>query len=353
MKLARPFLALFVLAVLAVVALKVTIERVPVSMIGVKQNLWGGGVVEKDYAMGFHLGITGYHKWHLLDRRTHFLTFSDTDARTEQGQTKPALVIRTKDNNTATFDLTLTYRISEGQGYRMVQEGLKDVYRERVFTTVESVMREELAQLSSEDIYSTDKRLEVAREALPLLEKELAAFYVTPDQVLIRAVSFTDAYERKLQEKQLTYQQRLLATANERVERQRAITETRNAEIEAAEKEMRGDWDKRLEGLRATNEVEIAGIEAQARVYDKSTRAKADADYETLAAEGRLAIAKSEALRDRLRNQALDTLGGRIYLAQQAAENLQFEHVTLNSNDPAVPTVLNVDELVRMLIGAN
>lgn len=351
MRIAKPFVTLFVIAILAVVTLKMTIERVPASKIGVKQNLWGGGVVEKDYPLGFHIGVTGYHKWHMLDRRTHFLTFSDASESTGGSRERPALVIRTKDNNTATFDLTLTYRITPDRAYKIVEEGLKDVYRERVFTTVESVMREELAQLSSEDIYSTEKRLQVVHETLPKLEHELAAFYVEPEQILIRAVSFTDAYERKLQEKQLTYQQRLLATANERVERQRAITETKNAEIEAAEKEQRGDWDKRLEALRATNEVQIAGVEAEARIYDRGTRAKAEADYETLIAEGKLAIARAEAMRDELRNAALDTLGGRIYLAQLAAQNLQLEHVTLNSNDARVPSVLDIDEMVRLLIG--
>ena len=110
MRLARPFLILIVIALILVAALKLLIEQVPVDKIGVKQALWGGsGVVEKDYDMGFHLGITGYHKWHLLDKRTHFLTFSDNGTRTNIGQLKPALVIRTKDNNTANFDLTVTY----------------------------------------------------------------------------------------------------------------------------------------------------------------------------------------------------------------------------------------------------
>ena len=52
-----------------------------------------------------------------------------------------------------------------------------------------------------------------------------------------------------------------------------------------------------------------------------------------------------------MRNQALNTLGGRIYLARLAAENLRFESVTLNSNDPAIPSILDVDGLVKMLVG--
>ena len=351
MKLSKFFLSAFGLAVLLIIGTACFIERVPPATIGVRQNLWGDGVEAQDFEMGFHLGIVGVHKWHFLDRRTHFLTFADSGRPSSMGQLVPPLQVRTKDNNTAIFDLTLTYRIREGEGHRMVSEGLKEVYRDRIRTTVESIVREELAQLSSEDIYSTAERLDVADEALPKLAAELGKFYVVPNQVLIRAVRFTEAYEQKLQDKQLTYQQRLLASAQERVENQRAITETREAEIEAAEKEARGDWDKRLEQLRATNELAVAKVRAEAQVYDQRVRAEADAEYETLVAEGNLAVAKAEALRDELRNQALDTLGGRIYLAQQAAQNLQVENVTLNSNDPSIPSIIDVDALVKLLVG--
>lgn len=351
MKFSKILLVVLALPILLIVATMLFVERVPPATIAVRQSMWGGtGVEDVDFGMGFHLGIVGIHKWHYLDRRTHFLTFASGTA-TSMGQLEPPLVIRTKDNNTATFDLSVTYRIKEGEGHLMVKEGLKDIYHERVFTTVESILREELAQLSSEQIYDPEERLQVARGAEPRLAAELKAFHVEPLDVLIRAVSFTPAYEEKLQEKQLTYQKRLLATAQERVERQRAITDTKEAEIEAAEKELRGDWDKKLEQLRATNEVAIAKIHAEARVYDRGTRARSDADYESMIAAGGLAVTKAEALRDELRNQALDTLGGRIYLAQQAAQNLNIEEVTLNTNDPSVPSILDIGELVKLLIG--
>jgi hypothetical protein len=38
-------------------------------------------------------------------------------------------------------------------------------------------------------------------------------------------------------------------------------------------------------------------------------------------------------------------------LARKAAENLNIRHVTLNSNDPRVPSVLDLDELARILVG--
>lgn len=354
MKAARFFLAVVVLGLLIVGALAAMIETVPVARVGVRNTLWGGaGILEEDFEPGFHLGITGYHKWYFLDQRTHFLTFARQGSRpTSQGRTVEALQVRTKDNNPVSFDVTVTYHIIKDEAYKLVLAGNQEIYRDRLESVIEKVLREQLAQLSSEDIYDPEMRLRIAQESLLPLELEMAQFHVEPETVLIRAVSFAPPYEAKLQAKQLTHQLRLLAEAEKLVEDQAAITEKLSAEIEAAEKELRGDWDKRLQEVDSVNKVTIAEILAEAEVYDKGTRAKASADYETLVADGRLAVDKAEALRNELRNKALDTVGGRIFLARQAAENLQIEHVTLNSNDPSVPSILNIDELVKLLIGS-
>ena len=53
------------------------IKRVPPAFIGVKQiSVGGAGIVSVDYPTGFHLGVTGYHKWYFLPRKTHFLHFT-------------------------------------------------------------------------------------------------------------------------------------------------------------------------------------------------------------------------------------------------------------------------------------
>jgi regulator of protease activity HflC (stomatin/prohibitin superfamily) len=351
---ARIFVFMFALMALIGFGFKSLVEKVPPATIGVKQDLWGAsGVASKDYYTGFHLGITGIHKWHFLDRRSHFLTFSADRIRTSRGQDEGALEVRTKDNNPASYDLTVVYRIVPDEAHLIVKQGQQHIYRDRVVATVQSVLREELAELSSEDLYSTEKRLAVAVIALPKLETAMAEYHVKPDSILIRAVRFPLAYERKLQEKQLTYQNRLLAQSQKLVEDQAAITETLAAEIERAEKELRGDWDKLLQTASGENQVRIAEVQAEGNKYDRRIRADADATFEILVADGRLAVDKSEALRNKLRNKALDTLGGRIYLAKQAADNLKFEHVILNSNDPSIPSILDIDELVRLLIGSD
>ena len=101
----------------------------------------------------------------------------------------PPLEIRTKDNNTASFDLTVTYKIMDDSGYLIVQRGEHEGnrYRQRVISAVEGILREELANMESEEIYSTQIRLERAEAILPILRTQLEQYFVEPESVLIRA----------------------------------------------------------------------------------------------------------------------------------------------------------------------
>ncbi|MEL6712508.1 MAG: SPFH domain-containing protein [Planctomycetota bacterium] len=340
-----------VLFVVGAIALMTLFTRIQPWHYGVKQNLIAKEIAEVDSTTGFVLRIPGVHTWHMIDRRTHFVTFADVDRDSSLGRTRPSLVFRTKDNNTVTYDLTVTYKVKDGEAHMLVREGNAKRYKELVVGIIESTMRSELAQLSSEEVFSTDQRIKVGNDALPALGEALEEYHVVPDAVLIRAIRFEPNYEAKLQAKQLTYQELELARAQRVVEDERGKTETKAAEIEAAVKELTGDRDKLLQQVSSDNLVAIAEVEAEANIYDRETRARADATYETAVANGTLALEQAEALRNELRNRALDTTGGRIYLAQQAAENLDFESVTLNSNDPRVPSVIDIGAMVRLLVG--
>ncbi|MEZ5977840.1 MAG: SPFH domain-containing protein [Planctomycetota bacterium] len=341
------------IAVLALAGLLV--QKVPPPTIGVKQNLLGGGIVDEDYGVGYHLGIAFVHKWHLLDGRVHFINFSKEQDHGKYADTNVentgSLDIRTRDNNTASLDVTVTYRIKDGEAHRIVADGIEFDYSNKVLLTVRGLLMEELTKLSPEDLVNTDVRLQRVEETRPLLDEALAQYHVVCESVLVRAVRFPVDYESKLQAKQLTRQDALLALARQRQEKQRQVTEAYEKETEALEKRLRGEWDVKLQEARSDNEVKVAEILAESRVYDQETRANAEADYVSSIATGQLEVAKAEALRDELRNAALDSEGGRILLAKQAAENLDIAEVTLNSNDPAVPTVLDVGAMVDLLLG--
>jgi hypothetical protein len=109
--------------------------------------------------------------------------------------------------------------------------------------------------------------------------------------------------------------------------------------------------DKRIEERFETGRAEIAAIRAESKFYAKTRRAAAQSEIDKASAEGDRALAQAASLKETSTAERLDTKGGRLLLARQAAENLNIRHVTLNSNDPRVPSVLDLGELVRVLIG--
>jgi hypothetical protein len=336
-------------------------KRVRPMEIGVKRVLVGGvGVVEKDYQAGFHLGITGFHKWDFLPRGTHFLHFVGGGGNaTDTTMWEDTLQIRTVDQNVTDIDVTVTYRIKVNEGYQIVEDGYRTTYKRRAMETVTDVLRAQLARLTSEDLQDTDTRLAKARDIVPLLNEELAPFHLevetTSDEeapaVLIRRVAFQAEYEQKLQEKQYLQQRANLDRALSLVAAEEQVTNSIERQIGAAEAKLTSEWDLKFQEEESRYEVLIAEIRAAARVYESQTKAAADADEVKLTAEGQLAMDKSRALRDKLRNEALASRGGQIYLGLLAAENLRVPSVTLNSNDPRVPLVLDLDELTKVLVG--
>jgi regulator of protease activity HflC (stomatin/prohibitin superfamily) len=328
-------------------------QRVVPTEIGVKQHLFGDvGVIPEDYEAGFHVGVTGVHRWYFLPRNTHFLHFvTDAGRDTLTTEWEPPLSIRTRDNNETTIEITVPYRIRDGEGHAIVAMGLRTGYRGRVNETVKNVLRTELAQLSSEDYQDTDIRLGRAQAVLPLLNEQLAKFHVEALAILVRKVSFQPEYEEKLQEKQYLQQKANLDRAQGLVANEEKVTNSIEKQIGAAEVKLTAEWDKRFQEERGKYEVAIAEIAAQAQVYQSQTRADADARLVGLVAQGQLALDQARALRDQLRNQALGTRGGRIFLALQAAQNLKVESVMLDSSDPRVPILLDLDELTTVLVG--
>ncbi len=354
--------------------LTVLFERVPVRTYGVKQLIWARGIVPEDYPAGYHLGITGIHKWHLLDASTHFLEFVEADERPGiQGRARsfgifpksgggpelstpahhrfPALEIRNRDGNIVTIDVSVPYRIIPGLAHKIVEDGARSFYQERVKATVESVLREVLPEMSNDALIDYDKRFETSAKALDVLNKKLDQFHVKAEAVLIRRVAFPPEYETKLQQKQLLTQKARLDQAETLKLGEVLKTGTIEKEISAAEALSLAEWEKKLETLKADYALQVATIESEAIQYSKRTRAEGDAKYQTKIAEGKLALDKAEALLSQLRSEALSTAGGQVYVARLAAENLNLGRVTLNASDPRVPLCLDVHKLADLFLG--
>jgi len=353
---------------------------VPIDKIGVKINKWGG-IVEQDYTVGLKFSLIGIYEWKFLDATTQFINFS----KHEKGA--DPLIIRTEDNNEVYIDVTVPYKIIKGEGYKLVKGGLEKTYKDRVELITKSVLRSELANLSltskkekerqlkerarrsntqkpndnnipqkvitddkKETIIDTDYREKIAKEALEKLNIKLKKVHVKADYILIRSFYFINKkVERTIQEKQYLRQEKLLKQAQLRENEAKLATNKIETEIVNAEKAEIENGNKRIEELKSKYEIQIAQIEREKNNYDKRVRAEGDAKRAIFESEGRLKMAKADALKIQLEAKLLKSKGGKIFIAKQVAENLDMGEVWLNSNTKNPLNMISLKSLLNIV----
>lgn len=293
--------------------------------IGVRQSLLSG-TAKKDFGQGRVTAIPFIHTVHTLPSTLQYLDFVGPRA----------LSLRTKENNTFDVDVTIVWRVKEGEAHEIVAKGFKVTLEERVLSTAQGFLRDHLSRLSIEEFQVPENREAATLSAIEPLNLRLAAYHVEvpPAGVLIRAIRFRSDYETRLQTKQELAVQRLLDTAKELESEARQATTDVEKDIEKAVKIEREDWNGTIEELRADLEVQIAEIDGTTTRYDRDRRAQGDAICSRASADGERALAIAEAYGERLRTEALSSRAGRTYTAIKAAENFKIGDFMLNSLDP-------------------
>lgn len=296
--------------------------------IGVRRSLTGG-IAEEDFHFGYQFRMPLVHSYYRLPRTLQYL-----DYRESPGGEAKALEVRTSGNNVIFVDVTVPWRIKDGEAWHIVREGFIGTYPTKVQSTATGILRETLATMNNLDIYDTDKRQATGQKILPRLNEALAQYHVEAEAVVIRAILFRPEYEQKLQDKQYFIVQGKLDEAKRKESVAVQETDTLEKGIEKDINLKREEWNKKIEELKTKFELEIAAIQAQAIQYDREKRSTADAFYSTAKAEGDLAEDKAEALGERLKAKALASQAGRTYAAIIAAENFELGEIQLNSNNP-------------------
>ncbi|MCP4868642.1 MAG: hypothetical protein GY898_07980 [Proteobacteria bacterium] len=293
--------------------------------IGVRQSLLTG-IDEKDFGQGRVLSVPFIHTVHVLPSTLQYLSFVGPRA----------LSLRTKENNTFDVDVTIVYRVKDGEAHDIVAKGFKNTLRDRVLSVSQGFLRDHLSKLSIEEFQSPEARELATATAIEPLNAKLAQYHVeVPDAgVLIRAIRFRADYEERLQSKQQLAVERLLDRAKEKESEARQATTDVEKDIDKAVKIETETWNGEIEQLKAEFEVAIAEVDAVTTRYDRERRAGADAICSRANAEGARALAVAEAYGERLRTEALSSRAGRTYSAIKAAENFKMGEIRLNSLDP-------------------
>jgi hypothetical protein len=376
------------------------ISTVPLGQIGVRSSNMSG-VLEADLGPGWHLNVASIHALTLLP--SHYL-FLDYGA--EDGQ---SLTIRTRDNNNVFVDVTVPYRIKPGEGHMIMKAGNhmqtgNGTYRfQRLAAeTTVSVLREDLANLTSSDFYNTEKRLTVAADTLKVLNEELAPLHLEAQAVLLRAVSFRPEYEVQLQAIQLNEQNKLLDGARQKVAQQQQELDNFELQTTALSNARQQDWVKRQADLERVYQVgfvdtkgdrtpgaarrvlkamseedadklrveagkllEIAdaekiideyllgiqNIQAETLEYKQRVTAEADGVAGRLKAEGEADLAAVRGEFETKINALLGSPAGRAYVAYKSAENVQFSQTLTFQSREGIPAVLRLRNFALQFMG--
>jgi regulator of protease activity HflC (stomatin/prohibitin superfamily) len=389
---------IYLAALLAIVVLRAcALTTVEVGSVGVRYNN-ALGVYQHDLQPGHHLELLGLQRVYRLPSSYLLMDYAKSDA----------FSIRTKDNNTILMDVSVPYRIKPGEAWQVMDAGNHlstgdGKYRFQRFAEqiTTSVLREHMAELETEDFYDTARRLEVANEALKVLNKKLATYHLEASTILVRATYFRDEYEQQLARIQLNEQQKLLDGAQRAVAQRRQdfdnYEQQTNAMISAKEQ----DWAEHIAELDRAYQVgsidtgndrtpgsarrmlvamtpaavtelkrkagEVFGIgeervtdahllgiknvEAEKTEYAQRVKAEAETVAERLTAEGEAKLAIIRGAYEARVNQLLASPAGRAYVAYNVAENIKFADTLTFQSDDGVPTVLNLGELARKLMG--
>lgn len=371
--------------------------------IGVRQsNLTG--VLKDDLEPGWHWRIPGVHKLIMLPSTYEFLDYAADAA----GPQEP-LQIRTKDNNIVQLDVSVPVRIRAGEANDLVRDGnhVRDAdgryrFQRLAQETTVSVLREHLAELSSEGFYATSERLAVSVSTLEVLNQSLAELHLEAGDVLIRAVKFRAEYESQLQQIQLNEQNKLLDQARERVAAQQQELDNFVQGTQALSAAREQDWIKRQADLERAYQVgfivaadsdapgavqdalealteeqrtalraqaaEVLGtddpelvtdayllgiknIEAVTREYVKRVSLEASGIAARLEAEGAAQVAKVRGEFESRLNTLLGSTGGRAYVAWKNAENVTFDSELVFRSSDGIPSVLKLRDFALQFMG--
>ena len=337
-------------AIGAYILVKATVTHVPVGIVGVRIQEYAiigkKGVVQEDFGPGWHRAVWPIDSWQYFDSTVQTLEMTRDPKRGDR-KGRDDVQVQSADGYAVSVDVTIKFRIEPGMAHKLyVDTGSGIRYKSIVRNEAEKTCIAQFGGMKTEDFYNPHVRRTVAKEALASLQRSLKDNYVGVLDLLIRDVQFDPEYERKIQTKKLADQEVEVNKSLQRARQMQGKTEVIDAETKRLIKIIREEKEAELVRMRAEANVTIAEIKAESEKYATEKQADADVYAAKKDAEGHLHVKQAEAEGERLRNLAMQGVGGGIIVALEAAKNLNFEDVTISTveND-----LLDIDGMATKL----
>jgi regulator of protease activity HflC (stomatin/prohibitin superfamily) len=328
-------LVIIVLIVGSWVTINVVTVYVPVGMAGVRTQEYGvfgkKGVVPADFGPGWHRDLGPIDSWVFFDSTVQTLEMTrDPERGSVKG--RDDVQVQSADGYAVSVDVTVKYRIMAGNAHKVYQDtgsGVK--YKTIVRNEAQRACIGLFGAMKTEGFYNPMERRKTAEAVKGLLEESLRDNFVEVIDVLIRNVQFDPEYENKIRRKKLADQEVELNKSMARAEEMRGKTQVIEAETQKLISIIQKEKDAQLVKMQAETDRQIAKIIAEYEKYATEKQADADLIAAQMQAEGALLVRRAEAEGERLRNLAMEGVGGSTIVALEAARNLQLNEVTLST----------------------
>jgi len=184
------------------------------------------GVVEEDFAAGYHRNLPLLDTWNVFDSTVQTTEFTTVEERKEQNRiysflsssTKRYLdstpvggpgqiELKSKDGYTVRLDITVKYRIKPEETHKLYQKFNSEAkYKGIVRDQVQNTIRNVFGTMLTEEFYNPEVRRGKTEESFTSLSGDLARNHIELVQILIRDIAFDPSYERKILDKKLADQ---------------------------------------------------------------------------------------------------------------------------------------------------
>jgi SPFH domain / Band 7 family len=333
-------------------------KKVPIDRVGVRLSRFSGqGYDQKDYPPGYVWAPGVFFELELMDPTWQFLQMGG-------GASRP-LELRSSDQYTTTADLTVVYRVRQGNSHQVRRDIGPGVLFHRIFqTAAETALWSVLAELKTEEFFNAEKRVEQSLATLNWLnnvakidektvekapiegDKLKKASLMEANALLIRNILYDPRFEKQLLAKQLLDQNRLLNQTQEILEKEKQITEAIGKETDAKVLAVSEEMSKEIRKLVSSTDAQLAGINADAELWAQTLVAEANREKREKIALGELAKTQAQAIGDKAINEAYASKGGRLLLGRKIITNMQLGDIEINTN---ITNPFDVRQMLNML----
>ena len=192
------------------------------------------GVLPEQLGEGVHflLPFVNHPEFYDIRRQTYSMSKSSWEGEVKGDDSMRAL---TKDGQEVTVELSLRFHIDPNQVWRLHKEIGKDYISKIIRPELRSHTRIAIAEYPAAKVFSSERRT-IERNIEERLREKLVRSYILVDEVLLRDIQFSEAFQAAIVQKQIAQQnagrmQYVLAKEQQEKERKIILAEGEAAAI--------------------------------------------------------------------------------------------------------------------------